>query len=106
MVNLSNFDNLSDLDLTKIPTGLRNQVTDFLTTGRQKYYDASEKAANARMGSEEYRNAVREMNNVNNTLKSLNARNNLPVFSYQLKRLNWHKTCFVRQVIASSQQEY
>ena len=42
-------DNLSDLDITKIPTGLRNQVTDFLTTGRQKYYDASERAANARM---------------------------------------------------------
>jgi hypothetical protein len=64
-------DNLSDLDLTKIPTGLRNQVTDFLTTGRQKYYDASEKAANARMGSEEYRNAVREMNNVNNSFRNL-----------------------------------
>jgi len=64
-------DNLSDLDLTKIPTGLRSQVTDFLTTGRQKYYDASEKAANARMGSEEYRNAVREMNTVNNSFRNL-----------------------------------
>lgn len=64
-------DNLSDLDLTKIPTGLRNQVTDFLTTGRQKYYDASERAANAKMGSEEYRDAVREMNNVNNSFRNL-----------------------------------
>jgi hypothetical protein len=67
-------DNLSDLDITKIPTGLRNQVTDFLTTGRQKYYDASEKAANARMGSEEYRNAVREMNTINNSFRNLSGR--------------------------------
>ena len=64
-------DNLSDLDLTKIPTGLRNQVTDFLTTGRQKYYDASERAANARMGLVEDRNAVREMNNVNHSCSNL-----------------------------------
>ena len=67
-------DNLSDLDITKIPTGLRNQVTDFLTTGRQKYYDASERAANARMGSEEYRDAVREMNTINNSFRNLSGR--------------------------------
>lgn len=67
-------DNLSDLDITKIPTGLRDQVTDFLTTGRQKYYDASERAANARMGSEEYRNAVREMNTINNSFRNLSGR--------------------------------
>lgn len=67
-------DNLSDLDITKIPTGLRDQVTDFLTTGRQKYYDASERAANARMGSEEYRDAVREMNTINNSFRNLSGR--------------------------------